>query len=217
MSEDEVAFIRAICQSPEDDGPRLIFADWLEENVGMIECPLCANLLERRPDMKPPGYCKCNGTRQVPNMYDQRAQFIRMQCKHSNGSEPHVVQRIGRILQLCERKVWTDMYRRVSYPTVLRIANTGESWCEFRRGFPYAIRCPFGEFKSAGGGIFRQFPIQYVEFPNHQNSAAVRYLNHLRDIRGTGESVGAGCSSPILSGLYVKEYRFRAGLEATYG
>ena len=25
-------FLRAICQSPDDDAPRLVFADWIEEN-----------------------------------------------------------------------------------------------------------------------------------------------------------------------------------------
>ena len=29
---DEDAFVRAICEAPEDDTPRLVFADWLQEN-----------------------------------------------------------------------------------------------------------------------------------------------------------------------------------------
>jgi uncharacterized protein (TIGR02996 family) len=28
---DEAAFIHTICSSPDDDGPRLVYADWLEE------------------------------------------------------------------------------------------------------------------------------------------------------------------------------------------
>src|SRR5262245_52917155 len=31
MSERE-AFLRAICKNPDDDTPRLVFADWLQEN-----------------------------------------------------------------------------------------------------------------------------------------------------------------------------------------
>jgi uncharacterized protein (TIGR02996 family) len=31
MSPDEAAFLRAICDAPDDDTPRLVFADWLEE------------------------------------------------------------------------------------------------------------------------------------------------------------------------------------------
>src|SRR5262245_10804909 len=26
------AFLRAVCESPHDDGPRLVYADWLEEH-----------------------------------------------------------------------------------------------------------------------------------------------------------------------------------------
>jgi uncharacterized protein (TIGR02996 family) len=27
-------FLRAICESPDDDAPRLVFADWLDEHGG---------------------------------------------------------------------------------------------------------------------------------------------------------------------------------------
>ena len=32
MSSDEAAILRMICESPEDDLPRLILADWYQEN-----------------------------------------------------------------------------------------------------------------------------------------------------------------------------------------
>lgn len=32
ISQDELAFYRAIWDAPQDDSPRLIFADWLDEN-----------------------------------------------------------------------------------------------------------------------------------------------------------------------------------------
>lgn len=32
LRTDEAAFLRAICENPEDDLPRLVFADWLEEH-----------------------------------------------------------------------------------------------------------------------------------------------------------------------------------------
>lgn len=31
MTDDEAAFLRAICDQPEDDAPRLVYADWLDE------------------------------------------------------------------------------------------------------------------------------------------------------------------------------------------
>ena len=31
MSPDEAAFLERVCAQPDDDGPRLVFADWLDE------------------------------------------------------------------------------------------------------------------------------------------------------------------------------------------
>src|SRR5690242_1443256 len=31
MTPDEEAFLRAICENPDDDLPRLVYADWLDE------------------------------------------------------------------------------------------------------------------------------------------------------------------------------------------
>jgi uncharacterized protein (TIGR02996 family) len=37
MSTDREAFIRAICEQPDDDTPRLVYADWLDENGDAID------------------------------------------------------------------------------------------------------------------------------------------------------------------------------------
>ena len=36
MTDTEVAFLRAICENPDDDTPRLVFADWLTEQGGPV-------------------------------------------------------------------------------------------------------------------------------------------------------------------------------------
>jgi uncharacterized protein (TIGR02996 family) len=36
MSDSEAAFLHAICEHPDDDTPRLVFADWLTEQGGAV-------------------------------------------------------------------------------------------------------------------------------------------------------------------------------------
>lgn len=44
MTPQEQAFLDAILEAPADDTPRLIFADWLDENaaIGEAPCPVCS-------------------------------------------------------------------------------------------------------------------------------------------------------------------------------
>ncbi len=58
-------FIRAVIAQPDDDLPRLIYADWLEEHAGQVAgaCPTC----------------HCTGL--VSNGNAERAAFIRVQCE----------------------------------------------------------------------------------------------------------------------------------------
>lgn len=35
------ALLRAVLESPHDDLPRLVLADWLDEHDGATECPAC--------------------------------------------------------------------------------------------------------------------------------------------------------------------------------
>ncbi len=47
MNPDETAFIRAICERPGDDMPRLYYADWLEER-GQNNDNSAANTLQQQ-------------------------------------------------------------------------------------------------------------------------------------------------------------------------
>ncbi|MEK6235020.1 MAG: TIGR02996 domain-containing protein, partial [Planctomycetales bacterium] len=52
---DESAFLREVCDSPLDDAPRLIFADWLEERGDVrgefirLQCDL-EGMMEHHPE-----------------------------------------------------------------------------------------------------------------------------------------------------------------------
>lgn len=96
---DHDILLRAILANPEDDAPRLAYADWLDENGGEIRCPKCKGLrfgfcsrcsgegcsiygiaangpcgVEKQCD-------ECNGTGRVSNGFAERAEFIRVQCE----------------------------------------------------------------------------------------------------------------------------------------
>lgn len=89
-----VPFLRAICERPDDDAPRLVFADWLEENGGTVECDWCRGTGEDRPPEPvvvgnvryvytgPLGPCpKCRGARTLPDGSRERAEFVRLQIE----------------------------------------------------------------------------------------------------------------------------------------
>jgi uncharacterized protein (TIGR02996 family) len=74
--------LRAILDAPEDDAPRLVYADWLDEHAGPVACDYCGGR-----DQCPKGdgtfdehwHCpRCDGK---SNGYAERAEFIRVQCR----------------------------------------------------------------------------------------------------------------------------------------
>ncbi len=76
-STDEAGFIRAICLDPADDLPRLVYADWLEEQASGEVCPACDGF-----PIEDDGHCfHCSGTGRVSNSNRERAGFIRVQVE----------------------------------------------------------------------------------------------------------------------------------------
>lgn len=47
MFDDEAAFLRAICENPEDDTLRLVFADWLDEQGGEVDAAWANGIREQ--------------------------------------------------------------------------------------------------------------------------------------------------------------------------
>lgn len=77
MTQDET-FLAAMIAAPDDDLPRLVYADYLEEQTGTVDCPHCAY-----------DGCtswgktctRCDGTRRLSNGKAERAELIRVQCE----------------------------------------------------------------------------------------------------------------------------------------
>lgn len=103
-TDERTAMLRAICANRDDDTPRLVFADWLDEQAGEMPCPRCSGYAADpenpfggpgyRPERDPAsgrheggwGNCKtCNaggGTPgRVSNGFGERAEFIRVQVE----------------------------------------------------------------------------------------------------------------------------------------
>lgn len=106
---DAKAFLRVICEYPDDDLPRLVFADWLDEHAGSVPCEKCngaGSISDRERFAKPVVVGKrwwwsfshgndvtydqanrrmvcnpCRGTGIVPDGRAAWAEFIRRQCE----------------------------------------------------------------------------------------------------------------------------------------
>lgn len=80
-------FLRAIRATPDDDAPRLIYADWLDENDKEAPCTMCnggkGSVFDFGWRPNESGQCKgCDGRRSVPNRFAGRAALIRLQINH---------------------------------------------------------------------------------------------------------------------------------------
>lgn len=92
---DHDAFLPDILADPFDDTPRLVFADWLDENAGDVACPRCEGgeywgkrgyprpeVVTLKPPLQPKDICiRCHGEDTVSDGRRERAEFIRVQCE----------------------------------------------------------------------------------------------------------------------------------------
>lgn len=75
---DQDAFLRAIVEHPFDTLTRMVYADWLDENVGEVTCRTCDG--DGQVHSHNPICWTCHGRGKVSNGYGERAEFIRLQC-----------------------------------------------------------------------------------------------------------------------------------------
>lgn len=68
---DQEGLLKAIHANPRENTPRLVYADWLDENAGMLVCPTCGG----RTGFN---HCpRCDGSGRVPDGRATSAAFIR--------------------------------------------------------------------------------------------------------------------------------------------
>ncbi len=161
---DETALLRAVCESPMDDAPRLVYADWLEENGGDVPCPGCTPMggESARDPRVPPGRvmvvdpnghgrghpkvwwedCKtCSGSGRVDDGRAARAEFIRVQCELATVDQRTVAH----------SEPWASLRRRenellTAHWRVWSIPQPPEGKQKFRRGFVERVECKLSDW-----------------------------------------------------------------------
>ena len=95
---DDLAFLAAVCAAPDDDTPRLVYADWLEEHAERVECCRGCRFVALAGqhcvyDQSGDGSWSwnlcvgCRGTGLVSDGRAERAELIRVQCELAAGVE----------------------------------------------------------------------------------------------------------------------------------
>jgi uncharacterized protein (TIGR02996 family) len=110
MSEHD-ALLAAICAEPKEDTPRLVYADWLDENAGTVPCPTC-NRQGRTPGRQPWvafSQCSaCDGSTCVSDGRKERAEFIRVQVELARlpetDEEYNALGHAGRVMDVMDRQ-----------------------------------------------------------------------------------------------------------------
>src|SRR5262245_3817624 len=114
---DEAALLRAITAHADDDTPRLVYADWLDEN---------------RPDRRPSPAAGLSA----------RAEFIRVQCRLAAGAfdDPDYPELLERERDLA---AWLNTHDPDPHLALddLHSSNQfeGGDWSAYRRGFPEVV------------------------------------------------------------------------------
>lgn len=142
------ALMRAVLADPFDLLPRLVLADWLDENDRTGRCPSCPGLPGKVHRPYPGGWdgCgDCSGTGWRSNGFAARAEFVRLDCETH---EPGVWHERG--CRLCEL---FDRHRDEWFPVpvgfgfdwdITRVGSDRSHAWIVGRGFVEGIRCPLG-------------------------------------------------------------------------
>jgi uncharacterized protein (TIGR02996 family) len=181
---DADALLAAVLAEPDDDGPRLVYADWLEEHgesarAEFVRTQLALTAYYHDMRFDPTGVCRgCRGT--------DRGRWCR-ECR---------LRRRERELLAAHRKRWLTE----AAPPGVRCWQTGteQGWAlprhmgdggealvgvpvEFRRGFIEEVRCPLADWLAHGPAVVRRQPVTRVDVTDKSP-----FLNGWSEVRGAG-------------------------------
>lgn len=171
MTTEEHALLCAILAEPAEDTPRLVYADWLQEN-GDGPCPRCAG---RGPE---PGRVyshhthsfdeacsNCRGTGTVPYGRAERAEFIRVQCSAPYGP-PLKVWRCecgcGRLACDAGDDPVPPQWIKEELGRCPLCPKGRKDFVEFRRGFVDSVTCTAADWERHGAAIRATQPVTRV-------------------------------------------------------
>jgi uncharacterized protein (TIGR02996 family) len=108
MTPDELALLAAILADPGDDTPRLVYADWLDENADE-RCHKCDGAGTQPCPTTPDFSQTCSACWGKGSGRRERAEFIRVQCELETGLNPKM--RYLSHTPECKCR-WCDLRRR---------------------------------------------------------------------------------------------------------
>lgn len=166
------ALLNAIIANPDDNAPRLIFADWLDENAVESECEKCDGTATHHISYYAHEACpSCNANGRVSNGFAERAASIRCQIKHPRwfGDDTWMESDNKNEDGYLDALSWLK-----SDHCKTEFANTQEGnwvWNKmrpdgivgvYRRGFIDEIRCTLKQWLDHGKDIVREHPATKV-------------------------------------------------------
>jgi uncharacterized protein (TIGR02996 family) len=187
MTDEREALLRTIIANPDEDTPRLVYADWLEERAGTVECDACNGVGQR--DIR--GYIEfsggfdkvgrcgvCKGSGRVSNGFRERAEFIRVQCRIAEINREAMSEedcehpaceicKERRQLLLRESVIlkgdsdsggWID-WGQPAIP-LLRLTQPYQEVIAFSRGFIDTVSCTLADWLANGKVICREHPVR---------------------------------------------------------
>ena len=178
MTERE-AFLKAICDSPDDDTPRLVYADWLTEHGEesraefiRVQCELARTpeFFEReaKDGLVDAVYVYPAGSVLPPDM------TVRYQVTDGGGivarwrePNPRHAELEARSLAMVEafRSEWilpTPFTTQAEWDALDALDRPGV--CTFRRGFLHSVTCPGDDWARHGDAVLREHPVREVTF-----------------------------------------------------
>src|SRR5262245_22023718 len=186
MTPEQAGLLKAICDDPDEDTPRLVYADWLDEQAGSM-----------------PSYMQRSANLAA------RAEFIRIQVAEAakGGYHPN-----GRSMTARERELlakWnTPDWWQAELP---EHPGLGFSTHHYERGFPLHLYAKsVRSFLKAALDVYSQVPATWIRFAvitaktagelaRSPFLARVRYFDQLNGI--TDEALRGLANSPHLGGM----------------
>lgn len=153
--------LKAVLEYPDEDTPRLAYADWLQEQASAVTCHICGgkggwdSIYHGRGH--PPHWCRCStceGTGLEPDGVGYRVRGIRWMLSSPKNSWVCLCNFGKRPCNPCE---WlgesvADIPRRTD----------GETHYVVNRGFVSEVRCVAADWIAMGSAIVTRHPVERV-------------------------------------------------------
>lgn len=208
--------LRSILESPEDDAPRLVAADWLDEQGDTRSTQHAALIRGMVADKIAPARFRVIKGRRTGSLYWECYSLIGSDRWPGDTSSPDGCN-------------WANAMRDVLGDPWWKPDDN--SWVEFRRGFPSAVILPTASFLEHAATLFVAAPIEAVTLSdkepyraerrfwwslslvNERDSIPEELLDH-HEPGDAGPHPTVELASKTMSNLCVRYGRFRVGLPA---